>query len=156
MWGCFQQLCCWECPCSRSAALHAAYEPLPCMSTITSALCNTRSKTKLAGITKYQSLQLLPLHPAAVHACTGCAQLYRCAQTQWTCKLAVQLTLYVLFLAISMGAGGTMPWILQRYLGRPLHGNVPQQQVYREESGYSYANSNTYSYCINSAAVVGK
>jgi len=156
MWGCIQQLCCWRSLFSHSAASQAACEPLPCMSPITSELCSTRGRAKSAGVTRHQPVHLLPLQYAAVHACTGCAQLYRCAQTQWTSKLAVQLTLYVLFLAISMGAGGTMPWILQRYLGRPLHGSVPQQQMYREEAGYSYVNSNTYSYCMNSAAAGGK
>lgn len=68
--------------------------------------------------------------------------------------------LYVLFLALSMGAGGIMPWILQHTTGlAPLHGagsSPALQRVYREEPGYSYVNSNMYSYCKKTATVGGK
>jgi hypothetical protein len=92
----------------------------------------------------------------------GCSQqLYKCAQTRWTGRLVAQMMLYVLFLALSMGTGGMMPWILQRTLGHvPLHGAASSspalQRFYRDEPGYSYNNSNTYSYCKETAAVGGK
>jgi hypothetical protein len=71
------------------------------------------------------------------------------------------MMLYVLFLALSMGAGGMMPWILQHTLGHsPLDGapgsSPALQRVYRDEPGYSYNNSNTYSYCRKTPAVGGK
>lgn len=76
------------------------------------------------------------------------------------------MTLYVLFLAASMGAGGLMPWILQRCLGhlpvfvqhsRGSSSSGPAlQRVYREEPGYSYINSNKYSYCRKPVALGGE
>lgn len=84
------------------------------------------------------------------------------------------MTVYVLFLAVSMGAGGMMPWILQHALGYlPLHaaagsssgsswassssgGNVGLQRTYREEPGYTYVNNNRYTYCKKTANAGGE
>lgn len=100
----------------------------------------------------------------------GCSQqLYKYAQTRWTGRLFVQMTLYVLFLVLSMGAGGMMPWILQHTLGYlPFHAGATSssttngssspafQHVYREEPGYSYINNNTYGYCKKTSRIGGE
>jgi hypothetical protein len=79
------------------------------------------------------------------------------------------MTLYVLFLVLSMGAGGLMPWILQHTLGYlPFHAGASSsstgggssspalQRVYREEPGYSYTNSNRYAYCKKTSKIGGE
>lgn len=80
----------------------------------------------------------------------------------------MQMMLYVLFLVLSMGAGGMMPWILQHTLGYlPFHAGASSsstsgssspalQRVYREEPGYSYINNNTYGYCKKTSRIGGE
>jgi hypothetical protein len=68
------------------------------------------------------------------------------------------MALYVIFLVISTGLGGMMPWIRQHSNGS-LHAGASTaalQKVYKEEPGYTYINSNTYSYCSSKAQAAGK
>lgn len=82
------------------------------------------------------------------------------------------MTLYVLFISVSMAAGGMMPWLLKHFWGitEPL-GNILASssggnssvagaaalpRVYRQEAGYYYVNNNTYSYCRSTPHAAGK
>jgi hypothetical protein len=68
------------------------------------------------------------------------------------------MTLYVIFLAISTGVGGMMPWVLQHSHATLHAGAVTAalQKVYKEQPGYTYINSNTYSYCSGKPQAAGK
>lgn len=115
--------------------------------------------TRLCGKRQFGTHILVSLLLLLCCLHTGCGgQLYRCAQTKWTLRLAVQMTLYVGFILVSMGAGGGMPWLLQRFRDWDTRaGMTLKAKVYIEEPGYSYINNNTYSYCSDKVvSVTGK
>lgn len=57
-----------------------------------------------------------------------------------------------------MGVGGMMPWMLQhKHAGlQPGSSMAALQKVYKEDPGYTYINSNTYSYCRKKTVEAGE
>eukprot|EP00878_Enallax_costatus_P027272 GHUV01029339.1.p1 GENE.GHUV01029339.1~~GHUV01029339.1.p1 ORF type:complete len:405 (+),score=112.96 GHUV01029339.1:130-1344(+) len=77
----------------------------------------------------------------------GCAPIYKIPQTRWTTRLTVQMTMYVLFIGMSMAAGGLMPWLLELFHGWKVGAGNSLYKMYSQDQGYIYDNSNTYAFC---------
>lgn len=72
-----------------------------------------------------------------------------------------QMSLYVVFVAVSMGVGGGLPWFLQQGKAGQLQHNAAGSvtalhKVYKEDLGYAYVTNNTYSYCKKRHAAGGE
>jgi hypothetical protein len=80
----------------------------------------------------------------------GCAPLYKIAAKQWTVRLKVQMTLYVVFVGVSMAMGGLLPWMLEGFhQGSSISNMNPSQKLFSTDVGYVYKTNNSYSFCPN-------
>jgi len=58
------------------------------------------------------------------------------------------MTLYVVFVGVSMAMGGLLPWMLEEfYNGRSSNNENLSQKLYSNDVGYVYNTNNSYSFC---------